>query len=507
MESPLLRPVEKQKTDDESLQTRVTAELVIALAGPIGSGVSTTAEILKTFLMEEYNYTVDIVTVSDLIRESAHLVENPPRIRTTAEGRVSDLQRLGNLLRQKYSRDYLAQKCVERMHQKRERREDGIIVGEPRRHAHIIDSLKNPAEQELLHAVYGDLFWLVGVFGSEEIRKNRLQARGFDKQTLDGIIGRDEDEPVIHGQKVKDTLDDADFFVRNNSVNRDLLKDTIARFLSVVFNITITTPTRDEMAMHSAASAASRSACLSRQVGAAIYAKDGEQIGLGWNDVPKSHGGLYTSEDGAKDNRCYKWQQNYCHNDHRKGDMVTTIVTELKTLDFAKSASLEQLQQALQKTEIRNLTEFCRSVHAEMEAILSVARNGKKGLHGATMYVTTFPCHHCARHLIASGISRVVYIEPYPKSKALQLHSDSITVDEGKEDGRVLCLQYEGFAPKKIEKFFGNRNRLERKNADGTLMARSKKSAMPVFPPPLDSLPTREALVINDLHKLENQRV
>jgi hypothetical protein len=36
MESALLRPVEKQKTDDESLQTRVTAELVIALAG-VGS--------------------------------------------------------------------------------------------------------------------------------------------------------------------------------------------------------------------------------------------------------------------------------------------------------------------------------------------------------------------------------------------------------------------------------------------------------------------------------------
>jgi hypothetical protein len=43
------------------------------------------------------------------------------------------------------------------------------------------------------------------------------------------------------------------------------------------------------------------------------------------------------------------------------------------------------------------------------------------------MYVTAFPCHYCARHIVAAGIDEVQFIEPYPKSRALDLHGDSIT--------------------------------------------------------------------------------
>lgn len=39
---------------------------------------------------------------------------------------------------------------------------------------------------------------------------------------------------------------------------------------------------------------------------------------------------------------------------------------------------------------------------------------------------TTYPCHNCARHIVAAGIREVVYIEPYPKSLAVKLHGDSI---------------------------------------------------------------------------------
>ena len=42
------------------------------------------------------------------------------------------------------------------------------------------------------------------------------------------------------------------------------------------------------------------------------------------------------------------------------------------------------------------------------------------------MFVTTFPCHYCARHIVSAGIDEVQYIEPYPKSQAIGLHRDSI---------------------------------------------------------------------------------
>jgi deoxycytidylate deaminase len=76
-----------------------------------------------------------------------------------------------------------------------------------------------------------------------------------------------------------------------------------------------------------------------------------------------------------------------------------------------------------------DITEFGRPVHAEMEAILSCARIGISPKMG-TLYCTTFPCHNCAKHIVAAGIKRVVYVEPYPKSKAEKLHSDSLNTGQ-----------------------------------------------------------------------------
>src|SRR5205823_8721516 len=65
---------------------------------------------------------------------------------------------------------------------------------------------------------------------------------------------------------------------------------------------------------------------------------------------------------------------------------------------------------ALPISQIRNLIEFGRAVHAEMAALIDAARRGVS-VAGCTMYVTTFPCHLCARHIVAAGIKRLVYIE------------------------------------------------------------------------------------------------
>jgi deoxycytidylate deaminase len=497
------------KDGDATLESRLTDELVIALVGPVGSGVSTTAGILKRILEDEYNYEADLITVSELIEKSADLLKSTTLSKENEAVRVRNLQETGDLLRKTFTSAYLAKKCVELITTHRleengyEVTEDGIRVPLPRRRAHIIDSLKNPAEQKLLRDVYGDVFWLLGVFAPEEVRKKRLLNKGVPKERLDEIICHDEKEDEKHGQNVRDTIDEADFFVRNDGANDERLKKTIGGFLEILFNVSVHTPTVDEMSMYSAMAAAARSACLSRQVGAAIYSSKGELIGLGWNDVPKHSGGLYTSEDGDDDNRCFKWGKKECHNFAKKDKLYESIANVLKSEKLlASSVSGEEIEKVLATTDIRNLIEYCRAVHAEMQAILSVARTGNSGLEGSTMYVTTFPCHNCARHIVASGIARVIYIEPYPKSLALELHSDTITTDARDAENRVLCLQYEGFAPKRIDRFFGHG--IDRK-AEGKIIERSKKSAKPVFPPPLDAFANRELLVVRDLEKQEQK--
>ena len=51
-------------------------------------------------------------------------------------------------------------------------------------------------------------------------------------------------------------------------------------------------------------------------------------------------------------------------------------------------------------------------LHAEANAITKVAKSGNNS-KGATLYVTASPCMECAKLIIQSGISRVVYRDEY----------------------------------------------------------------------------------------------
>lgn len=57
--------------------------------------------------------------------------------------------------------------------------------------------------------------------------------------------------------------------------------------------------------------------------------------------------------------------------------------------------------------------EVCRAICAEQLAISEAARNGVK-LDGSVVYITTFPCHICAKLLVSSGVSEIVYDKDYP---------------------------------------------------------------------------------------------
>ena len=109
-----------------------------------------------------------------------------------------------------------------------------------------------------------------------------------------------------------------------------------------------------------------------------------------------------------------------------------------------------------------------------MDAIVSLARRGGPGLLEATLYTTTFPCHSCARHIVAAGISQVFYIEPYEKSLAQELHKDAIAFEDlrpistisntnAKQEKLVQFLHFEGVSPRLFAVVFRAEDRKERK--------------------------------------------
>jgi deoxycytidylate deaminase len=285
--------------------------------------------------------------------------------------------------------------------------------------AQIILSLKRPEEVSTLRKVYGPGFFLIGVFATEKERLDHLIEMNAPKIDALSLIKRDEDELTDpFGQKTSKTFQLADVFVqlRNGAYEKEL-----TRFLSLVFSDPYETPTQNENAMFLAYASSLRSGQLGRQVGAAITSKDGDVIAVGCNDVPKPGGGLYWP--GPEDRRDHILGID--SNDEQIEEIVSKLVTRLGSHYDQKY--IEQLRKEFRGC--LEITEYGRAVHAEMDALLACARSGVSPA-GGILYVTTFPCHNCTRHIIAAGVRRVYYIEPYPKSKAALLHEDAIVVEE-----------------------------------------------------------------------------
>ena len=121
----------------------------------------------------------------------------------------------------------------------------------------------------------------------------------------------------------------------------------------------------------------------------------------------------------------------------------------------------------LKNVRIMDATEYGREVHAEMAALMNASRQ-TISVDGSTLYCTTFPCHVCVKHIIASGIIGVIYIEPYPKSLAKDLFGGKnglINVDENEKNGSVLIKPFVGISPSRFMELFAWK---EKKNEDGT---------------------------------------
>lgn len=112
--------------------------------------------------------------------------------------------------------------------------------------------------------------------------------------------------------------------------------------------------TWDEYFMSLAHLSALRSKDPSTQVGACIVNTNNRIVGIGYNGMPY----------GCHDDE-YPWS--------REGDFTDT--------------------------------KYAYVVHAELNAIL----NSTESLRGCSIYVSLFPCNECAKAIIQSGITKVVY--------------------------------------------------------------------------------------------------
>lgn len=445
----------------ETLSKRLSKELVIALCGPLGCGIKQVKRMLEEQLGAA-GYNVVDIRISSLMQAAiadhaklSHLKSKLPKDPSDNYDRISSLQTLGNDLRHLSGNDIGAQLAIREIAVWRVKHKDAAAdeLAITTNTVFIIDQLKHPDEVKLLETLYSNIYYQVGILSTEDEKLQRLKGIGIDKACAVELIETDRKEELKHGQQLEKTLQLSDYFLANTEKNLPSLNRNINRFLSLVHGINGITPTKDEVGMYSAYSSSLRSACLSRQVGAAICDEEGNILAIGRNDVPKSKGGLYTPEDGDLDHRCINHGAK-CHNTERinmlKLDIQKILINQGEIdADLARTL-IDSIEE---NTPLGSIIEYSRAIHAEMDAIISLARNLKSSTKGSIIYTTTFPCHNCARHIVAAGIAKVVYIEPYAKSLAIDLHSDSICLD-GNSDNKVRVESFEGVAPTKYQKFF-----------------------------------------------------
>jgi cytidine deaminase len=227
-----------------------------------------------------------------------------------------------------------------------------------------------------------------------------------------------------------------------------------------------------------------RSAALGRSVGAAILSPAGDVIAVGSNEVPCFGGGQYWPGD-QPDGRTFV--AGHDSSDRIRRDLFADLIRRLY-LDrvWAKGSSnaadrravdrvldgqdLESIvnkaltSDTIGKARLLDVIEYGREVHAEMAAITDAAKRGVS-IKGCVLYCTTFPCHECARLIVSAGIKRVVYIEPYPKSRVSELYEDSIGLADRRTElgNRVRFEPFVGISPRRYFDLFSS---VPRKAAD-----------------------------------------
>ncbi len=459
-------------------------ELFFAFVGPAGIDFDSVFITFKTAL-EQMRYSVEQIRLSELLRDFPIL---GPFTERPEDERIRTYMRAGTRLRKRLKHgDAVVRLGIGAI---RKRRSEITGSDEPRpiasRHAFVLRSLKHQDEVKTLRRIYGARFYLIAINAGRDVLvrslASKIAASHYSAQsepfrsTAETLINIDhaESEEKDYGQNVRETFPLADVFV--DAGNGTKLESAIKRFLELVFNHPFHTPNREEYGMYHAQAAALRSASLGRQVGAAIARPNGDVIAVGTNEVPRPGGGLYWSDDPI-DRRDHTW--GFDISDRLKERALAELLQALKDAEWLStqtSSTVDDLvKEAMRKdsavkaksTRLMNAIEYMRAVHGEMAALINAAQRGVS-VEGCTLYCTTFPCHDCAKHLLAAGIVRVVYLEPYPKSLVSDLFPEEIRIAGG--SGAPDAIDFEpfvGVAPRKYIDLF---TMPKRKLDDGTIV-------------------------------------
>lgn len=202
------------------------------------------------------------------------------------------------------------------------------------------------------------------------------------------------------------------------------------KFYSLIVRPGLITPSSDERCMSIAYVAKFNSGCISRKVGCTIVDKEYTVQSIGWNDPPSTQLPCqmrYADELYSEDN------------DEAIKDVKDKIYSKYELTGNIKNTGktfVSCLRDNVNKQTVGSLSNlglrysYCfrsqynkftgtkdqvntRSLHAEENTMLRLAKSGGNGLKDGIMYVTASPCVLCSKKAFQIGIREIVYLDPY----------------------------------------------------------------------------------------------
>lgn len=292
----------------------------------------------------------------------------------------------------------------------------------------VIDALRNPFEAIYFRERYS-AFYLMSINTPEHDREYRLKKLLNLNDAQVENISKKEDEKRIEGkeffysQNVAKCIQLSDIHINNpqeGTNNFSTLKKQLAWYIALIMHPGIVTPTREERCMQLAVTAKLNSGCMSRQVGAIVTDNNFSVKGIGWNSsaegqppcIIRSVEHLLNHDDKE------------AYSDYEKNNVKFREVLSKK---YAAKLDDEKIQKKLAG---RNVT-YCfkdiqnelenkknqvhtRSLHAEENAFLQIAKYGGQGIDGGKLFSTASPCELCSKKAFQLGVSEIFYIDPYP---------------------------------------------------------------------------------------------
>ncbi|NIK52005.1 MULTISPECIES: deoxycytidylate deaminase [Xanthomonas] len=290
----------------------------------------------------------------------------------------------------------------------------------------VVDAVRNSLELVYLRDKFSACY-AIAVTSPDKDRRDRLSNAGISLRDIDALDKREYLKKSLGAysdfvsQNVQDCIQRSDLFLNNSGgveafeSNIKILGNQIIKYVALMLRPGIITPTRDERCMQLAFVSRLNSGCISRQVGAAVADRAGSIKAVGWNDVPKGQVSCLlrdVSDLISKD------EDTYSDYERKNAEFRRFIDKKYDRRHGIKDAQGLSCPYCFKDSynELKGSSNqvHTRSLHAEENAFLQLAKTGNSGIEGGVLYTTASPCELCSKKAFQLGMTEVVYVDPYP---------------------------------------------------------------------------------------------